>query len=451
MILINSNKLINISSILFLLLPISIVLSKFFADLTVVILAISFFFFNKSFNLNNDKKFYNNIFFVLFFSLIAFSVISSLFSSNILISLKSSFLHYRFIFFSLSIGYLFTVNPEKNLKFFFYILLGMYIVFLIDGSYQFIFKKNILGYVTNPTTRVSSLFFDELVLGSYLSRLFPILFFLYFFLKIKINTYLIIYFLTHLYFVTFITGERLSFLMINIYYFLFPIYLIKTKLKRTAFVFSFISFFLIILSSSQSFNQRSSIKNITDQFTTFNYTICEETKVRVKSSEYLKNKFKQIPNCAPLITIFGVKVYNIYSVMHYNHYISAFEIFKDNILIGIGPKNYRYECNKEKYFFNEFSCSTHPHNYLLQILTETGLCGGIIFILIYISFLYLYFKEIVHLDNKNSLLKLVLLSSILVNFFPFFPSGNFFNNWNSILYTLPLGFLLGFYRFIKWK
>ena len=62
MILINSNKLINISSILFLLLPISIVLSKFFADLTVVILAISFFFFNKSFNLNNDKKFYNNIF-----------------------------------------------------------------------------------------------------------------------------------------------------------------------------------------------------------------------------------------------------------------------------------------------------------------------------------------------------------------------------------------------------
>lgn len=451
MILINSNKLINISSILFLLLPISIVLSKFFADLTVVILAISFFFFNKSFNLNNDKKFYNNIFFVLFFSLIAFSVISSLFSSNILISLKSSFLHYRFIFFSLSIGYLFTVNPEKNLKFFFYILLGIYIVFLIDGSYQFIFKKNILGYVTNPTTRVSSLFFDELVLGSYLSRLFPILFFLYLFLKIKINTYLIIYFLTHLYFVTFITGERLSFLMINIYYFLFPIYLIKTKLKRFAFVFSFISFFLIILSSSQSFNQRSSIKNITDQFTTFNYTICEETKVRIKSSEYLKNKFKQIPNCAPLITIFGIKVYNIYSVMHYNHYISAFEIFKDNILIGIGPKNYRYECNKEKYFFNEFSCSTHPHNYLLQILTETGLCGGIIFILIYISFLYLYFKEIVFLDNKNSLLKLVLLSSILVNFFPFFPSGNFFNNWNSILYTLPLGFLLGFYRFIKWK
>ena len=341
-----------------------------------------------------------------------------MFSSNILISLKSSFLHYRFIFFSLSIGYLFTVNPEKNLKFFFYILLGIYIVFLIDGSYQFIFKKNILGYVTNPTTRVSSLFFDELVLGSYLSRLFPILFFLYLFLKIKINTYLIIYFLTHLYFVTFITGERLSFLMINIYYFLFPIYLIKTKLKRTAFVFSFISFFLIILSSSQSFNQRSSIKNISDQFTGFNYTICEETKVRVKSSEYLKNKLKQIPNSAPLITIFGVKVYNIYSVMHYNHYISAFEIFKDNILIGIGPKNYRYECNKEKYFFNEFSCSTHPHNYLLQILTETGLIGGIIFILIYISFLCYILKKLSM--NKNSLLKLVLLSSILVNFFPFF-------------------------------
>ena len=120
MTLINSSRIHNFSIILFLLLQISIVLSKFFADLTVVILALFFILFNKHYYLNDNKKFYKNFFVILFFLFVSFSVISSLFSSNILISLKSSLFHFRFIFFSLSLGYLFTVNTEKNLKFFLY-------------------------------------------------------------------------------------------------------------------------------------------------------------------------------------------------------------------------------------------------------------------------------------------------------------------------------------------
>ena len=77
------------------------------------------------------------------------------------------------------------MNLNQTLKFFFYILLGVYLLLLIDGTYQFIFKENLLGYKTNPETRVSSFFFDELVLGSFLSRLFPILAFLYLFLNLK--------------------------------------------------------------------------------------------------------------------------------------------------------------------------------------------------------------------------------------------------------------------------
>ena len=35
-----------------------------------------------------------------------------------------------------------------------------------------------------------------------------------------------------------------------------------------------------------------------------------------------------------------------------------------------------------------------------------------------------------------------LMLGFIINFFPFFFSGNFFNNWLSILYFYPLGFLL---------
>ena len=107
--------------------------------------------------------------------------------------------------------------------------------------------------------------------------------------------------------------------------------------------------------------------------------------------------------------------------------------------------------HEAKYFLNEFSCSTHPHNYLLQILSETGLIGTVIFMSIYISLALLYFKELLVKYNQQSILKLVLFTSVLINFFPLFPSGSFFNNWNSIVYSLPFGFLLGFYKYIKWK
>ena len=374
-----------------------------------------------------------------------------MFSNNILVSLKSSFFHYRFIFFALSLGYIFTLDTKKNLTLFFYILLGCYIVLLLDGTYQFIFKENILGHVANPVTRVSSFFFDELILGSYLARLFPILVFLFIFLNIKINKYIILFFLIHLYFVTFITGERLSFFILNIYYFLFTIYLIKSKVKKLSFIISFILILSLTLNLSENFNPRSSLNTISDQFTNFNYTLCDETKSKINSNEYLINKWNYIPNCDPIFSILGVDIYYIYSLMHFNHYISALEIFKDNTFIGVGPKNYRYRCHEAKYFLNEFSCSTHPHNYLLQILSETGLIGTVLFMSIYISLALLYFKELLVKYNQQSILKLVLFTSVLINFFPLFPSGSFFNNWNSIVYSLPFGFLLGFYKYIKWK
>ena len=59
---------------------------------------------------------------------------------------------------------------------------------------------------------------------------------------------------------------------------------------------------------------------------------------------------------------------------------------------------------------------------------------------------YFFVDNFFRKNNKNFLTKYILLTCFLINFFPIFPSGNFFNNWNAIVYTFPLGFLLGLFR-----
>ena len=39
--------------------------------------------------------------------------------------------------------------------------------------------------------------------------------------------------------------------------------------------------------------------------------------------------------------------------------------------------------------------------------------------------------------------QICLLASILITIWPFAPSGNFFNNWISIIYYYPIGFFFG--------
>ena len=46
------------------------------------------------------------------------------------------------------------------------------------------------------------------------------------------------------------------------------------------------------------------------------------------------------------------------------------------------------------------------------------------------------------LNNKFFDFQLCLIVGILISLWPFSPSGNFFNNWLSIIYYLPVGFIL---------
>ena len=82
--------------------------------------------------------------------------------------------------------------------------------------------------------------------------------------------------------------------------------------------------------------------------------------------------------------------FNIFSAHHHDHYMTGIKIFKDNIIFGVGPEQFRVKCELKKYATGNDPCSTHPHNYFIQVLSETGIFG-ICFYLIVLIFL---FKEI---------------------------------------------------------
>ena len=92
-----------------------------------------------------------------------------------------------------------------------------------------------------------------------------------------------------------------------------------------------------------------------------------------------------------------------------------------------------------KNFFYEDGCNTHPHNIIIQFISELGIVG--IFFL-FIFYLYIIKSIYEFRKLKNSNLKcagIIVLFGLVVNYFPLLPYGNFFNNWFAIINILPLG------------
>ena len=128
----------------------------------------------------------------------------------------------------------------------------------------------------------------------------------------------------------------------------------------------------------------------------------------------------------------------IFSPKHDSLYRTAYNIFLENKIYGAGPKSFRYICDKKVYKHNDNSCSTHPHNFPLQILSELGIIGFLIYLFVYSTIILRIFF------SKDNFLAKLMLTCFLINFFPLIPSGNLFNNWLSSIIYLPMGFYLYF-------
>ena len=93
----------------------------------------------------------------------------------------------------------------------------------------------------------------------------------------------------------------------------------------------------------------------------------------------------------------------VFSKVHHAHYLTAINIFLEKPLLGSGVKTFRYICDEDKYKvdrfkrpfnFWQFSCSTHPHNLYMQLLSETGIIGFIFLMYFFIYIIINLFKKL---------------------------------------------------------
>ena len=86
------------------------------------------------------------------------------------------------------------------------------------------------------------------------------------------------------------------------------------------------------------------------------------------------------------------------------HFLTGYEIFKNNLYFGIGLKQFKVECSSNAYEnidsnFRSGRCSSHPHNLYIEMLSETGIVSTLIFVSLIIYFFILL--SFVYNINKN--------------------------------------------------
>ena len=394
---------------LFYALPLGLLTGSFFGD--IILSLISLLFVYKVFSERLFKYFKSNISYILFF-FYGILVLSSLNSEYVNYSLQNIFFYFRFILFALATWYLLE-NNGNFIKYFTIVIVSTFIFALLCGYYQYFFGYNFFNISAQDPNRITLLLSDKMVLGHYLSRLFPLVFGLFiFYFKLDIKKYIllsIILILTDL--LVYISGERtaVGLMFINTIFLL--IFLQKFKILRLiTFLLSIL--FIVLISFFDS-----DIKN------------------RNIDTTYSQMGFDADNNDIKFFTEF-----------HESYLFTGWNIFLDNPLLGSGPDTFRKLCDYEKYSFNEYSCSTHPHNSYIQLLSEVGVVG---ISLVFMSALYLIFLVFKNAFTERfrgyrflSDYQLCIILSLLITLVPIFPTLGFFNNWINGIYFLPVGFFI---------
>ncbi len=359
---------------------------------------------------NKNFYYFNNLSFKIFIFFCIYCLLLSLFvAEDIALSLESSLFYFRIGIFACLISYLID-NNKKILDYFYYTLTISFTALVIDGFIQFFTGSNILGF-SYSGGRISSFFGNELIMGSYLSRLFPLLFALFLIkekLKYEIYYIGILFILVDI--LIYISGERASFFFLNLST-IFIIILIK-KYQKFRLVTFFIALALIAILTLS--NDKLSDRMI---------------KEPAKSIGLVKDAQSRY----------------IFTPSHDSLIRTAFNMFLDEPLYGHGPKMFRIICEEKKYQVGIKPCNTHPHNFYIQLLAETGVIGFTFLFIIFCYVLYCAFVQLRCILYKNKIrylsdYQVCLLAGIMITVWPFTPNGNFFNNWLMIVYILPVAF-----------
>jgi len=109
---------------------------------------------------------------------------------------------------------------------------------------------------------------------------------------------------------------------------------------------------------------------------------------------------------------------------------SGIEVFKTSPIIGIGPDSYRKLCPEIVGDSAAARCHTHPHNFVIQILAETGVVGLCFYLLLVGSMITACWHAV---RRQNS--DFLAIAGVVVPiafFFPLQSNNDFFGQWINI-------------------
>ncbi len=398
-----------------LMIPLGLILGSFISNFFCLLAIITYLFL--SFKNNLLYPWYNKaIYFLVFFFI--YLLINSLLSVDYLYSFKKSIPYFLIIILPLSIYYV--CNEFKPFyKMFLYLLTACLILVSAYGYFEYFFKMDIFLEPFSPYRdphRLGMIFSGEQVVGSYIARLIP----LYFALLIfnfdgnKKLPLVFIFLIISFEIVVYLSGERTSIFILIVSNLIFILLCKRWKKIRLAMLV------ITVITSTL--------------FTLYDSNVKTRIIDHTISQMGLKNE---------RIVIF--------SPIHESYFKTGLQLFELKPVFGHGVNTYRIQCSNDV-LVPQGTCSSHPHNNYIQLLSETGIIGFLFLIAI---FLYIFYSLIRHffsiLGSKRYLtdFQVCILAGYFSVLWPLMPSNNFFNSWITIMYFLPLGFLLLSFKHAK--
>jgi len=321
---------------------------------------------------------------------------------------------------------------RKVLSFAAYYLMGVSVIFLLtdetrkqylingtgvlllfwclDASWQSYAGSNLFGSPYDGN-RLNGVFYPKLRLGLVLAILSP-LYFEFIRHHVKKHSWVTLLLLPYFY-VIILSGNKSSWVMLSISIFLYIIYLylsgfFSNRLTKTHVIITFIICFT-------GFTLLSNVGKIIPQ----------------NKAVYIENRMHSI------VSLMSGDIDNAGRSFHTRIKIweGAIRISRDHWINGVGPRGFRYIvddyiASDDKYYISEVARgSTHPHQIVLEIMTETGVIG----VIGYLLFFFLILKQAMKLIREKNYDALPWIFPAIIAVFPINMYKAFYGHYTASL------------------
>jgi O-antigen ligase len=423
----------NIYLYLFCLTPVLLLTGPFLPGVSVSVIGLYGIYCLKKIKIIKENKILIN-FLIIFLFFYIYLLLISYNSINPEESFKSSLFYFRFTFFSLGSYFLLYNLKEKTYTLIGYSIFCSFLIVFVSLLIEIIFNF----FSENPSIdgQITGIFFSEKIAGSYISKLYPLGIGIIYFCDLKLF--------------------KLSKKDLIQIFFLVSLFSVLVSGERTSIAIFLISNTLLIIGLSDYRQAILNKKNILLIFILFIFLILTVNSV-----------FERIVH-KTISQISEDNQINIFSKHHESHLKTAYKMFDNNKIFGIGPRMFRFLCDDEKYeaiydiqiqynnngtpkykdneiLIKEYNgCSTHPHNLFFQLLSETGLIGITFYSFFLFSIFIQLYESLVEKKNliydKNKIILFTILTCLFSSLFPFLPSNNFFGSYINIFYYFIITF-----------